>query len=74
MNPMHLLQMQGMWTEFTSRHPKLPSFFTAVSQNGMNEGTIIEMQITTPEGKQFASNLKLTKEDIELFQKMKNMK
>lgn len=73
-NPMQLLQIRGMWTEFTSRHPKFPHFLNAVAQNGITEGTIIEIQITTAEGKNFASNLKISKEDMELFQKMKAMK
>lgn len=74
MNPMQLLQIKGMWTEFTSRHPKFPHFLNAVSQNGITEGTIIEIQITTEEGKNFASNLKISKEDMELFRKMKEMR
>lgn len=74
MNPMQLFQIKGMWTEFVSRHPKFPHFLNAVSQNGISEGTIIEVQITTAEGKHFASNLKLSKEDMELFQKIKDMK
>lgn len=71
---MQLLQIKGMWTEFTSRHPKLPNFLNAVSQNGIKEGTIIEVQITTPEGKNLASNLKISREDMELFQKIKEMR
>ena len=35
------------------------------------EGTIIEIQIKNPDGKEFASNMKIAKEDMELFQKLK---
>lgn len=37
---------------------------TAVTQHGITEGTVIEVSITTPEGKNFTSNLKVTAEDI----------
>ena len=68
------MQFQKMWTDFTSRHPKFPLFLNAVSQHGIEEGTIIEVQIKRPDGKEFATNLKIAKEDMELFQSMKNMK
>lgn len=61
MNPMKLLQIKNMWDGFVSRHPKFPNFLKAVSQNGIQEGTVLEVQITTPEGKTFTSNYKGTK-------------
>lgn len=74
MNLKNLMQFQQMWSDFTSRHPKFPMFLNAVSQYGIEEGTIIEIQIKRPDGKEFATNLKVAKEDMELFQSMKNMK
>ncbi len=74
MNLKNLMQFQQMWSDFTSRHPKFPMFLNAVSQHGIEEGTIIEIQIKRPDGKEFATNLKVAKEDMELFQSMKNMK
>ena len=71
MNPLQLMQFKKYWDEFTSRHPKFPLFLNAVSQNGITEGTIIEVQIKRPDGKEFTSNLKIAKEDMELFQKLK---
>lgn len=61
---MKLLQFKTMWDEFTNRHPKFPQFITAVTQHGITEGTVIEVSVTTPEGKNFTSNLKVTAEDI----------
>jgi len=74
MNPMQLMQFKKYWDEFTSRHPKFPLFLNAVSTYGIEEGTIIEVQIKRPDGKEFATNLKIAKEDMELFQTMKNLK
>lgn len=74
MNLTYLMQFQTMWNQFISRHPKFPLFLNAVSQNGIVEGTIIEVQIKRPDGKEFATNLKVAKEDMELFQKLKEMK
>ena len=56
MNPLQLMQFKKYWDEFTSRHPKFPLFLNAVSQNGIVEGTIIEVQIKRPDGKEFTTN------------------
>lgn len=74
MNPTDIFKFKGMWDDFTKRHPKFPLFLQAVAQNGITEGTILEVQIKNPDGKEFASNLKISKEDLELFQKLKEMR
>ena len=62
---MKLLEIRNLWSAFTRRHPKFPQFLTAVQQAGIQEGTVIEIQITTPDGKTFTSNLKVQPEDID---------
>ena len=44
---------------------QIPQFLSAVQQAGIPEGTIIEVQITSPDGKTFTSNMKVTSEDID---------
>ena len=70
---MNLFQIKKLWDEFTGRHPKFPNFLKAVSQNAIQEGTILEIQVTCPDGRNFASNLKVTAEDLELLQTLKQM-
>ena len=74
MNPLDILKFKGMWVDFTKRHPKFPLFLNAVSQSGVTDGTVIEIQIKKPDGKEFTSNLKITQEDMALFEKLKNTK
>lgn len=74
MNPMKLLQLKNMWDGFVSRHPKFPYFLKAVSESGIKEGTILELQVTTPEGKTFTSNIKVLKEDVAVLKEIMNMK
>ncbi len=59
---------------FRANHPKFPMFLNAVSQNALMEGSIIEIAVTTPDGKNFCSNLKIKAEDMELLNELKNMK
>ena len=72
-NPMKLLQIKNAWDQFQANHPKFPKFLSAVHQHGIQEGTIIEVKITTPEGEELTSNLKVKAEDIALFQEMKEL-
>ena len=73
MNPTQIFQMMGAWQKFTANHPKFPKFLKAVAAEGLKEDTLIEVNITTPEGKTYCSNLKITQSDLELFKQMKDM-
>lgn len=72
MNPMKLLQLKGAWDTFVKNHPKFPLFLKAVGENGACEGCVYEFTVTTPEGKTFQSNLKLTSEDVALIGQLKD--
>lgn len=72
-NPMKIMQIKGMWDKFTSNHPKFPRFLAAVSTNGIQEGTIIDITITEPNGEKMESNLKISAEDLELFRQLKEI-
>ena len=71
-NPMKLLELKNLWSAFTKRHPKFPQFLSAVQQAGIPEGPIIEVQITSPDGKTFTSNMKVTSEDIDAVKSLQN--
>ncbi|RKI84392.1 hypothetical protein D7V83_05995 [bacterium 0.1xD8-71] len=72
-NPAALLQMMNLWNRFERNHPKFPKFLKAVAQKGIKEGSIIEIKVTTAEGENFDSNLKVSAEDMELVSQMKNL-
>lgn len=59
--------------QFRANHPKFPLFLNAVSQDAMVEGTVIEINVTTPAGKKYCTNVKLKADDIALFEALKTM-
>ncbi len=73
MNPMKLLQLKSAWDRFKTNHPKFPKYLTAVVQTGVREGTTIEFKVTTPEGKELISNMRLKADDAALFQELKDL-
>ena len=73
MNPMQLLKIKSAWDKFQAAHPKFPLFLQNVMQNGIQAGTVLDFQVTTPDGKTSRANLRITQEDMELFQELKEM-
>ncbi|MDO4941803.1 MAG: hypothetical protein Q4E73_03050 [Lachnospiraceae bacterium] len=74
MNPMQLMKIKKMWDEFTARHPKFPMFLKDVLQRGIQENTVLEMKVISPEGKESVTNIKIRKEDMELFRELQKMR
>ncbi len=72
-NPAALFQLMNLWNRFQNSHPKFPKFLKAVTQNGIKEGSIVEIRVTTAEGESFDSNLKITADDMEMIEQIKNM-
>ncbi|MBQ0028008.1 MAG: hypothetical protein KBS96_05340 [Lachnospiraceae bacterium] len=69
-----IMKLKGAWDTFTANHPKFPMFGKAVIAKGIKEGTVIEINITDPDGTPISTNLKITQSDLELFETLKNMK
>lgn len=72
-NPTAIFQMMNLWNKFKQNHPKFPKFMTAVYQNGIKEGSIIEITVTTADGQSLNSNLKITASDMELIEQLKEL-
>ena len=73
-NPAMLFRLKSSWERFTATHPKFPLFLQAASKNDvLRENTILEINITTPEGRDISTNLQLTAEDLQLFSDLKEM-
>lgn len=73
MNPMKLFQLKSEWDKFNKNHPRFTPFIQAVASNGLEVGTVIEVSVTTPEGKNFTTNLKVCEEDLKLIDTIKEL-
>lgn len=63
MNPMKLAQLKPKLSEFRARHPKFFQYFSSVAKMELKEGSVLEVRIKNPEGKETCTNIKLTAED-----------
>lgn len=73
MNPTALFRLKGVWQSFTQNHPKFPLFLQAVQNTPMQAGTVIDLKITTTEGKTMQTNVRLTASDLELIASLRDM-
>ena len=73
MNPMILLQMKQRFTQFQQDHPKFMPFCGAVKDHALKEGTIIDVKVTPTDGKSYATNIKLTANDVETIRMLLSM-
>lgn len=73
MNPLKLLQLKTSWDQFKLRHPKFPAFITSVMNGAITEDAIIEISITAADGRTINSNLKVTAEDIQMVEDLKEL-
>ena len=69
MNLGNLMQLKNSWATFTQNHPKFPKFVQAAG-TAVKEDTLIEIKITTAEGKVIETNLKVKASDIELVKNL----
>lgn len=70
MNPLAIL---GMINRFESAHPKAAAFVRNELMTGLPEGTIIEMTVTKPGAEPKTTNIRLTQEDLDALNQIKNM-
>jgi len=73
MNPMQLFALKGDFEKFRNNHPKFMQFIKVMSQDGLQEGTVLECKVINADGKEMQANIKITSEDLELFQKLKGL-
>lgn len=73
MNPMKLLQLKGAWDEFQRNHAKFTQFIKAAGQGALAEGTVLDITVTTANGKELHSNLKVTAQDMELVRQIQEI-
>ena len=63
MNPMQMMQMKSRLDIFKTQHPKVLPFLQA-ARGYVQEGTVIEVKLTTPDGRTLESNIRVTEDDV----------
>lgn len=64
MNPKALFQMKSILDRLKQNHPKVPLFFQAAG-SCIDEGSVIEITLTTSAGKSICTNMRVTADDLD---------
>lgn len=72
MNPMALMHLKPMLEQFRDRHPKFVQFFGYAGAQ-LTEDALVEIGITNAEGKKIVTNMRITQEDMELYEQLQSM-
>ncbi len=72
MNPLAMMKLKPLMEKFRNNHPKVPMFFSAAS-GAIEVGSVIEISVQTPDGKDICTNMRVNEDDIELVEALKNM-
>ena len=70
MNPLTMMRLKTLLESFKTKHPKITLFFSAAS-NYIGIDSVLELTVTTTDGKSLCTNMKVTQEDLELLQLLK---
>ena len=72
--PQDILKIMAMKGQFESNHPKVVSFIKEMAAKGIQEGTVIEITVTDPEGNPTTANMKVQASDVEMLEQLKNLR
>lgn len=71
--PMKLLQIRSAWDKFQQNHPKFLRFLKVIGKNAISEGSVVEIKVTTSDGRTMNTNIKVTGQDMELFRQIQEI-
>ena len=71
-NPMAMLKYKERIDQFNADHPTIRPFLAAVAGTAMQEGTVLEIRATTPDGRELVTNIRLNANDIETLRMLHN--
>ena len=73
MNPSAMIKLMRMRQKFKNKHTKVESLQQKVLFSGLPEGTVIEMTVTKPGTDPVTCNMKVTPDDLEMMNELKNL-
>ena len=71
-NPLMLLKMKNRLNIFQKDHPRVFPFFNMIKDHALEEGTVYELKVTTPDGQTYVTNIILNENDLESIRMMMN--
>ena len=74
MNPTDAMAAMQEAKKFQERHPKLVAFFQNEVIHGLQEGSVLSIGLVRPGEDKIETNIRVTREDMELIEKLKQVR
>lgn len=72
-NPMAMMKLMNAKNQFEQNHPKFVAFFQTILAQGIEEGSVIEITVTKPDGTPVTANMRVQKSDLEMVEQLKDL-
>lgn len=73
-NPMDFMKYKKRLDLFNEQHPKVQPFLAAAGSEAVEAGSVIEIRIKRPDGHEMVSNIRLTDDDVETVNMLKEFR
>lgn len=73
MNPTAIMQILNAKKQFEQSHPKFAAFIKNFLAQGVTPGSVIDVQITKPDGTTVTANMRVQESDLRLLQGLKDL-
>jgi hypothetical protein len=67
------MKLMGAKNQFEQTHPKFAAFFGTMLRQGVEEGSVIEITVTSPDGVPVTGNMRVQQSDLELIRQLKEL-
>ena len=68
-----LQALKNIWKLFVKITRNFLLFLNAVSHNALEEGTVIEISVTSPSDKNYVTNIKLRQDDLDFLRELQSL-
>ena len=70
-NPAKLLHLKRELDAFSGRHPKFLRYLAYISDHYLEEGSVLDLTVSDPQGRSLHGNAKLSAEDVAFLQEVR---
>ena len=74
MNLEALLKARQAWRTFNENHPKFYPFLNTLLERGVQEGTVVDVTVSYPDGSTVKTNLAVKESDLILMDVLKSLR
>ena len=73
MNPAALFRLKTDLKHFQTEHQKFTAFLRYAAEHSLKEGSVVEVAVRQPDGREIHANLRLNENDVRILQNLREL-